>query len=88
MMFKDVLLALEGCNQFADYQQHLLRRSTFIVASAFNGKWVSANMKKLWPVDTDETPVNVSERNKKILEKFKEIDVKQKVKDLNNAGRS
>lgn len=82
------MLALEGCNQFADYQQHLLRRLTFIVASAFNGKWVAANMKKLWPVDADETPVNVSERNKKILEKFKEIDVKNKVKELNNAGRS
>jgi len=89
MLFKDVVLAIEGCNQFAEYQQHVIRRSTFIIASSgFNGKNVIKSMSKTWPVEGQDGPVNISERNKKILAQFKELDVKQKAKQLSNAGRS
>ena len=83
MQFKDVVLAVEGFNDHCDYNQHLLRRATFIISSAgFNGKSVITNMNKTWPVDRKGGQVSISERNKQILAKFKEIDDKQKAKEI------
>jgi hypothetical protein len=79
--FRDVLLAIEGLRERDLMHQHLLRRSTFIIASAgMGGQKIASKMHKLWPME-EENKSAVSDRVRKTLRHFQELDAIKKVQD-------
>lgn len=89
MTFRDIILAIDGLRDRDLVNQHLLRRSTFIIASSnIGGKAVSSKMRQLWPINGDDAPDNISDAAYATLRKFKDMDMAEKAKKLTDARRT
>lgn len=76
--FRDVVLSLKGLRNKDLYNQLLLRRSTFIIASSsFGGKNIGSKMEKLWPVPKEVRENKIPSRALEQLRRFKTIEAQK-----------
>lgn len=84
MTYRDVMLSIEGLRNRDLIQQLILRRSTFIIASAMGGKKVAAAMNRLWPVPKEAGGKTLQQMAKERLALERKKDDERKVKRMIN----
>lgn len=75
--FKDVVLSLKGRRNKDLYDQLLLRRSTFIIASSMPGSKAGRMQDKLWPAPKEAKQSRIPEAALEQLRKFKTIEAQK-----------
>lgn len=85
MTFRDVLLAIDGLREKDLYNQALIRRATLIIASALGGKRTAGAINRLWPMPKASGEKSLQEKAKDTLNRFREIEDKNKVKNIIDA---
>jgi hypothetical protein len=75
--FVDVVLSLKGLRNKDLYDQLLLRRSTFIIASSMPGSKAGRLQDKLWPVPGEKKTGRIPQAALDQLKRFKEIQAQK-----------
>ena len=78
MTMREVTLAVDGLRDRDLYNQELLRRSTFIIASSMGGKNVARQLEKLWPIEGKDGKADVQARARERLEQEYEMNAKRR----------
>lgn len=79
--FIDVVLSLKGLRNKDLYNQLLLRRATFIIASSTPGSKAGKLQEKLWPMPKEAKINKIPEAALAQLRKFKTIEAQKKLMD-------
>lgn len=89
MTYREVILAIDGLRDKDLYNQHLTRRSSFIIASSgYNAKNIVKKFDKLWPME-GEVKNGVGAQQLAMLKQFKEQEqVANAMKEIKNGRRS